>query len=122
MKDFLLLFAPALANLVTGFMDAYISEQGFAKGYTEANSIINKLFGPKPNFAELEAYNLFYVILFLGVQILGFHNMAILGACLGGQLANAGLHVRAYYTWKTAFATNGASLVTKKSIWQKLFW
>jgi len=106
-------------DLVASHYDASISVKGFAKGYEEANENITWLFKTKkPSYTQLSIYNDLFAV-FVATPGFCFPGPAVLGACIAILLADGGKHLLAVRTWKNAFATDGASLIAAKTIWQK---
>lgn len=116
----------AVAAVVTGEMDAAISEEGFAKKYQEANEVITWISRSKtPSKFWLRLYNLsltgmifasaFLLPGWVGVPELFWGSFMF-------QVADALKHVRSVTVWKKAFATNGESLFASQTAWQKFLW
>jgi len=112
------------AALFVGFYycqlaDAKVSQEGFDRGYSEGNELATAIFGPHPSSIKLEIFNLAQLGVFLLPAVIWFPGAARDGWLIGFTVAAAGRHLMAVREWRKAFATNGASLIQGKTIWQK---
>ena len=119
----MIIFALIYAALLVGFYfcqraDARVSQEGFAIGYVEGNSIASLIFGKQPSATKLEIFN-FCQLAVLTLPAAFFPAPAMMGWSLAVVAAACGRHLLAVREWRKAFATGGASLFDSKSAWQK---
>jgi|SRR6266850_1962829 len=108
-------------DVVAGHYDASISEEGFAKGYEEANERITSIFKTKkPSYFDLSLYNYFFAGLFAAAGFAFHSNYQIVTASCVVLAVDGAKHLLAVRQWRKAFETNGASLNASKTAWQKL--
>jgi hypothetical protein len=111
------------ADVVAGLFDETETRHGIVKGVgQEANEIIvNIAHTVKPGALVLDAYNLFWTILF-GVPaiVCAVKGSPIVGGLIGGLIASAGRHAQGALKWR--YLINGGQLDRSKGLtaWQKI--
>lgn len=117
-----LLFIVGIFVGVAQELDVRASENGYAMGYTEGNSLITGIFGRlRPDGWQLRAYNLAQAVLFCVPCAIWSENPAVVGATIGVMLACGGKHlVEALHNWPRVIATKGNVLTAYRPIWKKI--